>query len=353
MAKLGRIGRIDVELHWTLVVFLLWIAAAPLLAGRDAAEAALAVASMIAVFATIVIHELAHAMVARRYGVVTRSILLLPIGGMASMDRMPDLPGQELRVALAGPAASGALAAVVYVVLHLFDAPRSPVDALAGAHHLGAQLLWVNISLALFNLLPAFPMDGGRVLRALLEMRWGRVRATAAAAGLGKLVALGFGVVGVLFNPMLILIALFVWFAGAREAEAVRFQAELGDTLVEQAMVEQPSVIGPDDTLRAASTPLLGSAEGALPVVSEGRVIGLLTRRDLARGLEQRGAAAHVRDSMHPTATVDVRAPLSRAALMTSAMPVVVTRAGAVVGVLTQDLIATLAERRRIARVIA
>jgi Zn-dependent protease len=351
MARLGRIGRIDIELHWTLLVFLLWIAAAPLLAGRHATDAIVAAASIVVVFATIVLHELAHAAVARRYGIVTRSILLLPIGGMASMDRMPDLPSQELRVALAGPMASSAIAAALYAVLRLMDAPLMPA-ATQDLQHLGAQLMWVNVALALFNLLPAFPMDGGRVLRALLELRWGRVRATAAAATVGKGVAITFVVAGVLFNPMLILIALFVWVAGAREAETVRFQAELGDALVEHAMLEQAAHLGPDDSLRAAATALLGSRAGALPVVSDGRVVGILTRRDLARELEVRGAAAPVRGSMQPTATVDVRAPLSRAAALSTATPVVVTRAGAVAGLLTHDLVAALAERRRIARIV-
>jgi Zn-dependent protease len=349
MARLGRIGRIDLELHWTLLVFLLWIAAAPLLAGRRTTDAVLAVASIVIVFATIVFHELAHAAVARRYGIVTRSILLLPIGGVASMDRVPDLPSQELRVALAGPMASGTVAAALYAVLRLTDAPLIPA-ATQDLEHLGAQLMWVNVALAFFNLLPAFPMDGGRVFRALLQMRWGRVRATAAAATLGKVVAVMFALAGVLFNPMLILIALFVWVAGTREAETVRFQAELGDTLVEHAMLEQVTVLRPDDSLRAASTALLGCGAGALPVVSDGRVIGILTRRDLARGLEVRGAAAPVRSSMQPTATIDARAPLSRAAAITSATPVVVTRAGAVAGLLTHELVAALAERRRIAR---
>ena len=180
--RVGRIADIDVYVHSTFLLLLGWVLLQHYLAHGDPAEAIGGLAFILALFGIVVLHELGHALAARRYGIRTRDITLLPIGGVARLERMPEDPRQELVVALAGPAVNVALAAGLFLALALGRGP-APVGEVA---HVGGgvldQLLWVNVSLAVFNLLPAFPMDGGRVLRAVLALRLDYVRATQIAA---------------------------------------------------------------------------------------------------------------------------------------------------------------------------
>ena len=188
--RIGRIAGIDVYIHFTFVFLLAWVALAHYMAHNDLAEAMRGLIFIVALFGIVVLHELGHALAARRYGIRTRDITLLPIGGVARLERMPEDPKQELVVALAGPAVNVVMAAAIYVGLML----RQELVPLGEAVRVGggfvSQLFWVNVSLALFNLLPAFPMDGGRVLRALLGMRLDYVRATQVAARIGQGMAL-------------------------------------------------------------------------------------------------------------------------------------------------------------------
>lgn len=214
--RLGRLFDIPVYLHWTFLLLLGVVGLLGLIRG-GAAAAVGGVLMIVSVFGCVLLHEFGHALAARRYGIVTRDVTLLPIGGVARLARIPDEPKQELVVALAGPAVNVAIAAALF-----------PLIALSGNSVL-AQLFAINLVLAVFNMLPAFPMDGGRVLRALLAQRMSYVRATDLAATIGKgmalLLAFGglFGIPGVLgANPMLLLIAWFVWSGAGREAAMVR-----------------------------------------------------------------------------------------------------------------------------------
>lgn len=211
--KIGRFAGVDTFVHWTFGLLLAWAAWAAYDGAGSGIAVVLGLAFLLAVFASVLLHELGHALVARRYGVRTHNILLTPIGGIASLEGMPRAPKAEIAVALAGPAVNLAIA----VGLGLFAVVTG-----WSAFGLLQPLLFANVSLALFNLIPAFPMDGGRALRAYLAMRVGARRATAVAVGLGKTVAVVMAIAGLLFNPMLLVIAVFVWFAGAAEAKAMR-----------------------------------------------------------------------------------------------------------------------------------
>jgi stage IV sporulation protein FB len=213
--RLGRFFNVPVYIHLTFILLLGFVGLNGLLRGGLGAAIS-GVVMITSVFACVVLHEFGHVLAARRYGIPTADVTLLPIGGVARLARMPSKPSQELVVALAGPAVNVAIAATLW-----------PLIAISGSPFL-AQLFAINIALALFNMLPAFPMDGGRVLRALLASRLDYVRATDIAASIGKGLALvlGFGgVFGLPFlgtNPMLLLIAWFVWSGAGQEAEMVR-----------------------------------------------------------------------------------------------------------------------------------
>lgn len=211
MWKLGKILGIDVSLHWTLVLLVAWTGlSAP--AGSMLASAAL----ISAVFGCVLLHEFGHSLAARQFGIGTSSIVLLPIGGVASLDRMPRDPKQELWVAVAGPLVNVVIAGILFTV-------RGSIAA-SSPFLLGwlTSLMSVNIGLVLFNMLPAFPMDGGRVLRAVSAMFMPYVQATNFAASIGRIVAILLGIVGVMNGHlMLIVIAGFVFFVGSAEARAV------------------------------------------------------------------------------------------------------------------------------------
>lgn len=209
--RLGRFAGVDAYVHWTFGLLLAWAAWASWSGAGSGLAVVLGVGFLLAVFASVLMHELGHALTARIFGVQTRHIMLTPLGGIASLEGMPRAPRAELLVALAGPAVNFAIAAVLALTMQVTGA--SLFGLLDG-------LLWANLSLGLFNLLPAFPMDGGRALRAVLSERVGRRSATRLAVTVGRVIAVAMVVAGLFYNPMLIAIAAFVWFAGKSEARA-------------------------------------------------------------------------------------------------------------------------------------
>jgi Zn-dependent protease len=256
---------------------------------------------ILCLFGIIVLHELGHALTARRYGIKTRDITLLPIGGVARLEKMPEDPKQELLVALAGPAVNVVLALILLPIVLGFGLMPSTfeefiVDQSFLGRNLPFQLLAVNVTLVLFNLLPAFPMDGGRVLRALLAMSMDYVQATRTAATIGQMMAIGFGLIG-LFVPgmiLLLLVAVFVWAGAAAEAGAVQFKAGLSGIPVGHAMIREFTTLVPDDTLATASRRILDGFQADFPVVADGKVIGILTRDAVLQGLSEAGPQGRV-----------------------------------------------------------
>ncbi len=315
--KIARIGGIDLRVHATFVILLVWLAIVYFREIGTVAGAASGVFFTLALFASVVLHELGHALTARRFGVPTRDITLLPIGGVARLEYIPDKPKQELQIALAGPAVTLVIAAVLYVVLRVFGLPVIVADDVIVQQGRGAflaQLMWVNVSLLLFNLLPAFPMDGGRVLRAALALRMQYMRATMLAARVGRVFALLFGVVGLLYNPLLVLIALFVWLGAAGESSATQMRTMLSGVNVERVMIRDVRTLAPSDTLDTALRHILEGFQTDFPVVENGNVVGVLTRAGLLSGLAREGREAPVANSMEKSfRTADSGEPVESA----------------------------------------
>lgn len=298
--RVARLFGIDVFVHATFLILLAWVALSHYQREGTGHGVLVGVAFVFAVFGTIVLHELGHALTARRFGIKTRDITLLPIGGVARLERMPDKPAQELLVALAGPAVNVVLAISLFIVLKVTGGAVLPgeQELLTGGPFL-TRLFWVNVTLAVFNLLPAFPMDGGRALRALLALRGDYVKATRTAATLGQGMAFLLGLLGLFTNAFLIFIALFVWIGASSEAGAVQTKASLEGVPLQAAMQTDFRVLTTRDTLSSAAHALLAGAQVDFPVVDEhGAPVGVLTRDNLIQGLATGGSAAVVEGVM-------------------------------------------------------
>ncbi|MGZ8378317.1 MAG: site-2 protease family protein [Gemmatirosa sp.] len=305
--RIARIAGIDVHVHATFVLLLGFYALSAYQRTRSYEASAMAVGFVALVFAIVLMHEYGHALAARRYGIATQDITLLPIGGVARLERMPREPRQELVVALAGPAVNVVLAVLLWAGLRVFGGTPAPMGGSFAAdegffsHSLAEQLLRVNVWLAAFNMIPAFPMDGGRVLRAVIAWRTGDyARATVRAAAVGRFFALLFGLIGffVTRSPMLVLVALFVWMAAASEADAVSGEGGISELPLSRVMITDVRTVGPDEPLGRAVELMLAGFQQDFPVIERGALIGVLTRRDLLQALRDSGADAPVRGAM-------------------------------------------------------
>lgn len=295
--KIGTLAGIELRIHVTFLLLLGWVAAVHWMGGRSLDAALNGMVFILALFGCVLLHELGHSLAARRYGIPTRDITLLPIGGVARLERMPEKPAQELWVALAGPAVNVLIAATLFVWLTVTHAwaPFSTLTVATGPFF--ERLLFANVWLVLFNLIPAFPMDGGRVLRALLASRVEYAKATQIAAGVGQAFALALGLIGLFGNPMLLFIALFVWIGASQEAGATQMKAAISGTPVRAAMLTDFRCLETGDTLADAVRLVLRGSQQDFPVLEERRVAGILTRADLLVALAEHGAG-------HPVAAV-------------------------------------------------
>jgi Zn-dependent protease/CBS domain-containing protein len=296
--KIGEVAGIGVYIHATFWLLVLYILATHWVEGHSLLTALAGVGFVLAIFACVVLHELGHALIARKFGIRTSDITLLPMGGVARLERMPDDPRQELWVALAGPAVNVLIAMVLFgVTATLGVQPQWGRLHWVGGDFLN-KLMVVNVGLVLFNLLPAFPMDGGRVLRSLLARRMEYSRATRIAARIGQGMAFLFGLAGLFGNSFLIFIALFVWMGAEQEAAMVQMRHSLGGIPVSQVMLTDFRTLQPDDTLASAVEYMLAGWQEDFPVVFGDHVLGVLTREDLLKALAQGGTDIHIRDAM-------------------------------------------------------
>ena len=341
---LGRLLGSELRVHATFFLLLAWIAASAWSLGGPQA-ALINTGFVLALFACVVAHEYGHALMARRFGIATPDITLLPIGGMARMERMPEKPGQEIAVALAGPAVN----VVIWVVLSLFGASTA-LSALVDPGTSGAflgRLAAVNLFLALFNLIPAFPMDGGRVLRALLATRLPRVRATRIAATTGQVVAFLFGLFGLTSgNLILVLIAVFIFIAAQAESSDVQSRDIASHLKLRDATITAFESLTPSDPLHVAAQTLIRTTQHEFPVLdAEGRLAGFLTRQALLYGMAEGQNTRPVGELMETDIpALPLGAPLQDALEALDHAPAVATtdKAGHVIGYVTRENVGEL-----------
>lgn len=336
--KLVRIRGIDIKVHVTFILILLW-------AGywwwRDLkigpGGALFGVVVTLLLFFCVLLHELAHSFIARRYGVTVRDIILLPIGGLAQMDKIPEKPSEELKMSLAGPLTNIAIA--VFLMLLFLPFSLGLTISVAELYRslgsvswqgLVAYMVMANLALGIFNLLPAFPMDGGRVLRAVLALRLDYVKATTWAVNIGQGLAFLLGLYGVISGSWtLAIIAIFIYMGARNECQTVELKGALEGILVSQAMTRKVQVIEPQARLSQVVDIVMETFQTDFPVVEGERLVGLLTETDLVAAFKKHGAEAPVGQVMRTDFPVakpgeplfDAQQRMSQARL--GAMPVV------------------------------
>lgn len=296
--SIGSVKGTAVRLHFTFLLFLAWAGAILYMQG-GAAAAASGVTFLLLLFLCVVLHEFGHILAARHFGIRTPEVVLLPIGGVSRLERIPQQPREELIMALAGPAVTLAIAAVLIAALGGLPDPMDIMAATNGRALL-AQLAYANLVLLLFNLLPAFPMDGGRVLRALLSARMGHVRGTSIAATIGQILAIIFGLLGLMAgHVILILVGIFVYVAAGAEAGLARVRIAASGIPAREAMVTSFESLREDAPIRDAAEALLRTSQHEFPVVDKnGRVRGKLTRTKILEALDELGGGVPVGHAM-------------------------------------------------------
>lgn len=287
----GEFRGIKVYIHWTFLLLLTWIGFSSYRVAKSTEQVWLSLGYIISLFACVVLHEFGHALTARRYGIKTKDITLFPMGGMARMEKMPESPGAEFVVAIAGPLVNVVIAGLFF--LYMYFSPMLyrlgfPTGAMTAEQFLPSLFL-VNVIMAVFNLIPAFPMDGGRILRALLSLKFERAKATAIAANLGQFIAIGFILLGLFYNIWLVFIGIFIYLGAGAEASQEYVQRDLSAHTVAHLLMTKFTVLKSNDALGAALRALLDSQEREFLVAENEQITGVLTRDEMLAGLSQFG----------------------------------------------------------------
>lgn len=352
--RVARVFGIDVRVHFTFVFVLLLVAAE--FGGRHGLRGALFGAlSTVLLFVCITLHELGHSLVAQRFGVTVREIVLLPIGGVARMSREPTRPLHELLIALAGPLVNLVIVVGLASALAARLSPVVPDQAFVwseleklGPNALLITLLAGNLMLAVFNLLPAFPMDGGRVLRALLSFWLGRQRATVIAAGIGQVLAIGIAVLGIVgANPIFVLVGAFVFFGAGQERSTSRAQEILAQLTAGEVCSSSAQTLAPGDDLGDVVDHALRSSQTLFPVVYGTELIGVVLRDDALAAAERLGLRASVRQVLRrglPACEAATPLLVVRDQIAESGHPVVIVDGQRLLGILGAEDLARISQ---------
>src|SRR5918999_670359 len=348
--RIGRAFGIDVKVHWTFLLLLAFFGFTGYQNSGSLGSALVTVAIIVALFVCVLLHEYGHSLVAQRLGIEIADITLLPIGGIARLKNLPVKPWDEVKIAIAGPLVNVVLAPIFFVIAALLGADLlAPPNLITGLDSVGqvfAYLGYLNVALALFNLIPAFPMDGGRVLRGLLATRYGPVRATDISSAVGQFFAIAFFLIGLLSgNLLLALVAVFIFFGANGEAQMVRQRELMRGLTVSDVMGSRPRLeaVTPYHTFGQVLDSVIHGYQEDFPVVDEeGNLVGMITRNEIMTAAHSPDRYASVRDVMKtdfPTISPDADLFTDGARILQEsglrALPVV--RAGDLVGMLTMD----------------
>ena len=307
---IGRPFGIKVTVHWTFFILIAYIIYINIKNGSSFAEMSESVLFVLTIFGCVILHELGHSLAAKRYGILTRGITLLPIGGVASLTKIPEEPQKELFVAIAGPLINLSIALILLFILLLggFDfSLLFSFQYLNRAAFLPALLI-VNLMLFIFNLVPAFPMDGGRLLRAGLGFRFSRLQATRVAARIGQLFAIFFAIWGLFNNPFLILIAVFVFIGAQAELQDVQSKSMLEGKKINDLLMRNFTPLNPGMPLKQVVDILLNGQEEEFIIQDDNKVVGILTKNLIIKGLSDHGQdveADKIMETDFPTFTTD------------------------------------------------
>src|SRR5215208_1032789 len=303
--RIGRAFGIDVKVHWTFFLLLIFFAFLGFQDTESPLGALDSIVVIVALFFCVLLHEFGHSLVAQRLGIQIPDITLLPIGGVARLKSLPDKPADEVKIAIAGPLVNVVLAPIFFGVALLLGAdllaPSSPFSGLGPVGEVFVYLGWINVALAVFNLIPAFPMDGGRVLRGLLATRIGPVRATDVAAAVGQFFAFAFFLFGLFFNIFLALIAVFIFFGASGEAQMVRQRELMRGLSVSDVMgtKRRTETVTPYHNFGQVLDSVIHGYQEDFPVVDEGgRLVGMITRNEILAAAHSPDRYASVRDLM-------------------------------------------------------
>jgi Zn-dependent protease/CBS domain-containing protein len=348
--RIGRAFDIDVKVHWTFLLLLAFFGFAAYQNSGSLASALVTVGIIVALFVCVLLHEYGHSIVAQRLGIEIADITLLPIGGLARLKSLPEKPWDEVKIAIAGPLVNVVLAPIFFgIALLLGGSLTTPPDILGGVQSAGQVFVYlgfINVALVVFNLIPAFPMDGGRVLRGLLATRLGPVRATDIASAVGQFFAAAFFLIGLLGgNLLLALVAVFIFFGASGEAQMVRQRETMRGLLVSDVMGSRrrTETVTPYHTFGQVLDLVIHGYQEDFPVVDEeGNLAGMLTRNEIMAAAHSPDRYASVRDVMKtdvPTISPDADLFTDGARILQEsglrALPVV--NAGELVGMLTMD----------------
>jgi Zn-dependent protease/CBS domain-containing protein len=348
--KIGRAFGIDVQVHWTFFLLLAFFAFAGYQRTGSLLNALVTTVVIVALFLCVVLHEFGHSIVAQRLGIETKDITLLPIGGVARLKSLPEKPMDEVKIAVAGPLVNVVLAPIFFAIGVLLGAnPLSPANILQGTGSVGQVFVYlgvINVALVVFNMIPAFPMDGGRVLRGLLASPLGAVRATDISSAVGQFFAVGFFLIGLLGgNFLLALVAVFIFFGANGEAQMVRQRELMRGLAVSDVMGTRPRLeaVTPYHTFGQVLDSVIHGYQEDFPVVDEdGGLVGMITRNEIMAAAHSPDRYANVRDLMKtdfPTISPDADLFTDGARILQEsslrALPVV--KGADLVGMLTMD----------------
>jgi Zn-dependent protease/CBS domain-containing protein len=295
--NIGKIFGINFRIHVTffLLLFFIFISVLP---QHGFQRSLLATLFICAVFVCVLIHEVGHSLIARRFGKEAKSIMLLPIGGVAMMEEMPEKPDQEIVMAIIGPFINLLIAGVLYLFIGHWSGIGAPNLTPDSAKAFFAGLIGVNIMLAIFNLIPAFPMDGGRILRGLLAIRLDFVQATTTAVFIGQAIALFFLFFGIFFNWWLAIIGLFLYIGAGSEKHQVILKSLLKNVPASEAMTTEFAALRPNDTLRKAIEHFHHGCQDDFPVLGDKGIEGVLTRERILASIHEKGLDVPVSEIM-------------------------------------------------------